>query len=153
VPLVGATGFYGGAMVYGIHEYDWNPPHEASSGGGGGNASAPGHTQPGEAGVVTVLMNDQAAFAPASVTIPAGTKVRWKNGSREDHTVTNDPKVAENAKDVSMPTDAKPFNSGNIKPGGTFEQMFTVPGTYRYVCQPHEGMDMKGQVIVTPTQK
>src|SRR6185437_477122 len=27
VPLVGATGFFGGAMVYGLHEYDWNRSH------------------------------------------------------------------------------------------------------------------------------
>src|SRR5690348_5050008 len=26
VPLVVATGFFGGAMVYGIHEYDWSRP-------------------------------------------------------------------------------------------------------------------------------
>jgi len=27
VPLVMATGFFGGAMVYGVHEYDWSRPH------------------------------------------------------------------------------------------------------------------------------
>jgi len=27
VPLVVATGFFGGAMVYGVHAYAWNTPH------------------------------------------------------------------------------------------------------------------------------
>lgn len=29
VPLVIATGFFGGAMVYGTHAYDWNLSHQA----------------------------------------------------------------------------------------------------------------------------
>jgi plastocyanin len=51
---------------------------------------------------------------------------------------------------VAMPAGAQPFNSGKIKPGGSFEQKFSIPGTYKYVCEPHEEMDMKGQVIVKP---
>lgn len=53
------------------------------------------------------------------------------------------------ARDVFFPAGAKPFNSGKIKPGGIFEQRFARPGTYRYVCEPHEDMDMKGELVVT----
>ncbi len=30
----------------------------------------------------------------------------------------------------------------------TFEHAFDEPGTHRYVCRPHEGIDMKGAVVV-----
>lgn len=148
-PLAGITGFFGGAMVYGIHEYDWNRGHaheESSS-----EDVSPAGSQPStQASVVTVTMTDDDAFQPASITIPAGGTVRWTNASKETHTVTNDPAAASSPAHVAMPSGAKLFNSGKIKPGGSFEQSFTVPGTYRYVCEPHEEMDMKGQVIVQP---
>jgi len=137
------------AMVYGVHEYDWNPPHQADGGMHNGGPASPA-TQPDQSGVVSVMMTDQAVFVPASLTVPAGTKVRWKNASREDHTVTDDPKVASDAKDVTMPAGATAFNSGTIKPGAQYEVTFTVPGSYKYVCEPHEGMDMKGTIEVTP---
>lgn len=94
-------------------------------------------------------MTDDATFKPDHVTIPAGASIRWKNTSTDEHTVTDDPNVASDAKDVSAPASAKPFNSGKIKPGGTFEQTFTIAGTYHYVCEPHEDRDMKGKVTVT----
>jgi plastocyanin len=161
VPLVGATGFFGGAMVYGLHAYDWNPPRSHAGGeddapAAGRDAavgtSRPATTPAGAAAAavtVTVTMTDDATFKPASVTVAAGGTVRWVNASKDVHTVTDDPKAASNPKDVATPAGARPFNSGKIAPGRTFEQRFTVPGTYRYVCEPHEAMDMKGQVVVT----
>lgn len=148
VPLVGATGFFGGAMVYGIHEYDWNRPSDEDS----QSNSQADHSQQSTSApssVTVITMTDKDTFSPDKVTIRAGTTVRWKNASTDTHTVTDDRKAASDAKDVALPSGAKPFDSGEIKPGGTYEQTFTVPGTYHYVCKPHEEMDMKGQVIVT----
>ena len=150
VPLVIATGFLGGAMVYGIHEFDWNVGrHEHGSGGESlGTQNAGEKAAATESGVAEVTMGEDS-FKPVSVTIAVGGKVRWRNTSKKDtHTVTNDPKVASDAKDVSMPEGAKAFNSGKIKPGGTFEQTFTIAGTYKYICEPHEEMGMKGEVVV-----
>jgi plastocyanin len=62
--------------------------------------------------------------------------------------VTEDSKQASDAKDIAFPANAKAFDSGKILPGKTFEHVFTVPGTYKYVCVPHEDMGMTGQVIV-----
>jgi plastocyanin len=146
VPLVAATGFFGGAMVYGVHEYDWNPPHHAHQGNDGGSHSAA--SQPGGAGATTVEMTDDATFKPSKIEVVVGSTVHWRNRSKDEHTVTDDPKVASDSKDVSMPAGAHPFNSGTIKPGGTYEQTFTIPGVYKYVCEPHEDMDMKGEVVV-----
>jgi plastocyanin/uncharacterized membrane protein len=151
VPLVMATAFFGGAMVYGVHAYDWNPPPQEGEANGHGGQSARGGQL--SADVVTVTMTGEDAFKPASISITAGTTVRWNNASNDVHTVTNDPRAASNAKDATtMPAGAQPFNSGRIKPGGSFEQKFTVPGTYKYVCQPHEEMDMKGEVVVKAAQ-
>jgi plastocyanin len=153
VPLVIATGFFGGAMIYGTHAYAWNRPHAHEEGGDTDHAAAAAakpDTQPAAAGgnVVTVTMTDDDVFKPASVTIAVGTTVRWTNASKDEHTVTDDAKVAADAKDVALPSGARPFNSGKIKPGGTFVQKFDIPGTYRYVCEPHEEMDMKGTIVV-----
>ena len=57
---------------------------------------------------------------------------------------------AGDAKDVSLPAVGEPFDSGKIKPGGSDSHAFTVPGTYKYVCLPHEDMGMLGQIIVKP---
>lgn len=146
VPLVMATGYFGGAMVYGVHAYEWNPPGGQSANGADGAT-----TRPSEAGVTTVTMTDDDMFKPATVTIAAGTTVRWVNSSKDEHTVTNDARVANTAGDVSIPSGAKAFNSGKIKPGGTFEQKFTIPGTYKYVCEPHQEMNMKGTIVVKQT--
>jgi plastocyanin len=149
MPLVLATAFFGGAMIYGVHAYNWNPHHPAQTSDEGHSAEGAA-TQPAGGGgnAVSVTMTDDDAFKPASVTIPTGTTVRWTNASKEEHTVTDDAKIASDAKDVALPAGARPFNSGKIKPGGTFEQTFTVPGTYKYVCEPHEEMDMKGTIVV-----
>jgi plastocyanin len=151
IPLVIATGFFGGAMVYGIHEYDWNrPAHQHDQGSETSQSPAgPGIAPSSNSAVTEITMTDDDAFKPDQVTIAAGTTIQWKNTSKDAHTVTDDPHVASNARDVSAPAGAKRFNSGKIKPGGTFEQKFTIPGTYWYVCEPHEDMDMKGKVTVT----
>lgn len=151
VPLVAATGFFGGAMVYGTDEYAWNPPreHESHHAGGQETHGATAASQPAQGGIVEVTMTDDEAFKPATVTVSAGSTVRWKNTSKDTHTVTDDPRAAGDPKDVSSPEGSKPFNSGKIKPGDTYEQKFTLPGTYQYVCKPHEEMDMKGRIIVT----
>jgi plastocyanin len=136
-------------MVYGAHAYSWSLHHSGETGGAASQSDEKPATRPTGGGeVVTVSMTDEDAFKPPSITISAGTTVRWTNASKDEHTVTDDPKVASDAEDVSMPQGARPFNSGKIKPGGTFEQTFTVPGTYKYVCEPHEAMDMKGSIVV-----
>ncbi|HSU69426.1 MAG TPA: plastocyanin/azurin family copper-binding protein [Tepidisphaeraceae bacterium] len=150
VPAVGAIGFFGGAMVYGLHEYDWQP-HVSADSSNGKSEGAPS-TTPGSSGAtpaVTIEMTDDMSFRPANVTAASGATIRWRNSSTDEHTVTGDPKHASDPKDVSLPPGAEPFYSGKIKPGGTFEHKFTVPGTYKYVCVPHEDAGMAGQIVIT----
>jgi plastocyanin len=97
-----------------------------------------------------VTMTNDMAFAPAKLKIPVGTTVHWQNRSHDTHTVTFDPKRAKDPKDVELPEGAKPFDSGDVKPGDSYSHTFDVPGTYKYVCVPHEKMGMKGEIEVTP---
>ncbi|MBM3271017.1 MAG: cupredoxin domain-containing protein [Candidatus Sericytochromatia bacterium] len=71
------------------------------------------------------------AYKPATVTVQAGTVVRWVNKDAMIHTVTSD----------------KPgFDSGSIQPGAAWSRKFDKPGTYAYHCTPHPFM--VGKVVV-----
>ena len=91
---------------------------------------------------------DELDYTPAKVTISEGETVRWKNSSRVPHTVTAIKEKANNPESVEIPSGAEPFGSGLMRPGDTFSHTFEVPGTYKYVCLPHEAKDMIGYVIV-----
>ena len=97
-----------------------------------------------------VTMTDRLVFAPDTVVIRAGSAVRWTNDSVLPHTVTADPAKAARAGNVQLPAGAKPFDSGDMPQGAVFVHTFTVPGTYRYVCIPHELAAMVGVVVVQP---
>src|SRR5437868_5214283 len=90
------------------------------------------------------------SFEPESVTIRAGEAVLWKNTSFIWHTVTADPAQAKRPEDVALPPAAQAFDSGKVSSGETYRQVFTVPGTYRYFCRPHELKGMVGEVVVKP---
>lgn len=81
---------------------------------------------------VTVNM-DNYAYVPAEITVAPGTKVVWTNHDDEDHTVTS----------VDNHT---PLDSPKIVKDKSFEFTFADPGTYKYHCTIHDGMD--GVVIV-----
>jgi plastocyanin len=95
-------------------------------------------------------MTDALKFDPDNVTVPKGTKVTWKNNSGTAHTATDDPSKASNSADVSLPSGAKSWDSGNIDPGQSYSYTFDTPGTYKYVCVPHESAGMLGTITVTP---
>lgn len=87
-------------------------------------------------------------FQPNLVTVRRGDTVEWRNTSVVMHTVTGDPQKAGRPGLASVPSGASPFNSGNLKAGRIFKHTFTVPGTYKYYCEIHDGMT--GTVVVNP---
>lgn len=98
---------------------------------------------------VEVKMTDTPPkFIPLTVTIQKGDTVEWINNAASLHSVTTNSAVAQNPKDVSLPKDAKPFDSGFMPPGAKWSYTFTVPGTYKYLCLPHEKDGMTGIVVV-----
>ncbi|MBR9990701.1 MAG: hypothetical protein KFH98_13155 [Gemmatimonadetes bacterium] len=109
-------------------------------------------TAPADAGDIAadVTMTDRLLFAPDTVVIRVGSAVRWTNTSVLPHTVTADPDKVVRGANVQLPAGADPFDSGNMDPGAVYVHRFTVPGTYRYVCVPHELAGMIGVVLVQP---
>lgn len=76
------------------------------------------------------------AFEPAAIMIDAGTTVVWRwTGAGGGHNV-----IEEN----------EAFGIGEIvaEEGYTYEHVFEDPGTYRYVCTPHDAQGMRGAVAV-----
>jgi plastocyanin len=107
------------------------------------------HAAPADEGkTVVVTMTDDDEFKPAMVEVHVGDTVLWKNTTKVTHSITDDPKAAKNAKDVELPAGATPFNSGKLKGGMSFNNVFTTPGKYTYVCVEHEKERMIGHVVV-----
>jgi len=74
-------------------------------------------------------------FAPAAVTVSAGATVVWTwNGKGGMHNVA--------AEDGTF--ESEMLSSA----GATFEYTFDQTGVFKYVCDPHKTMGMKGAVVV-----
>lgn len=71
------------------------------------------------------------AFSPAELTVSPGTEVTFVNNDSVDHTVTSD---------------NGSFDSGTLKSGASFKQVFSSAGTFGYRCNIH--LNMKGTIIV-----
>ena len=98
---------------------------------------------------VEVKMTDKPPrFVPEKVTSKVGDTVEWDNTAQSLHSATFEPAHAQNPADVSLPKGVAPFDSGFMPPGAKYSHKFTVAGTYKYVCIPHEKDGMKGEVIV-----
>jgi plastocyanin len=110
-----------------------------------GEQSAPAESADGAA---VVEMNDQLAFAPKQIEVAAGQEVMWKNVGKVAHTVTADKSKAADPSLVSIPAGTKAWDSGFVGEGESFSRSFQEPGTYRYICIPHEGAGMVGSVVV-----
>jgi plastocyanin len=74
---------------------------------------------------------DNFAFAPATLTITAGTTVTWKNEDDSPHRIGD-----KNGT----------FKSAALDTDDTFSHTFTVPGEYAYICTIHPYM--AGTIIV-----
>ncbi len=79
-----------------------------------------------------VAATAQLTFDPASVAVKGGAVIQWKNTGSVPHNVTFDDQPA--------------LTSGTLAQGDTWQVQFTTPGTYKYHCTFHPGMD--GQVTV-----
>jgi plastocyanin len=101
-----------------------------------------------QAGAPVVDMTDALRFEPSEITVSAGDTVEWRNVGQIAHTVTTDPSEVANPDGVSVPSGVKPWDSGLLGADEAFSRTFNKPGTYRYVCIPHEGARMVGTVVV-----
>jgi len=113
------------------------------------NTSGPAYNLPPGIYGQIIDMTSTFSFSPETVTVKAGEAVLWRNQTAFTHSVIFDPQKATDSVDVMLPQGAEPFASGDIPPGETFAHKFTVPGSYRYICAHHEGVNMYGTIIVT----
>jgi halocyanin-like protein len=76
------------------------------------------------------------AFDPPAILVEPGTTVVWRwTGNGGGHNV-----VEEN--------EAFGDDEIHVDEGHTYEHTFEEPGTYRYVCTPHDAQGMRGAVAV-----
>ena len=96
----------------------------------GTTASPTGSAAPVAGNAVSI---DNFAFAPATLTVPAGSTVTWTNRDEEPHTVV--------ANDGS-------FHSPGLGSQATYSHTFPTAGKFEYVCSIHPFMH--ATVVVTP---
>lgn len=104
----------------------------AACGGSGDGSAAASDTGEASAEPAAVTI-DELAYAPAELSVPAGTEVTWSNDDEAPHTITFDDDAVE--------------SSGELKTGDTYSVTFDEPGTYPYICAIHP--DMKATVSVS----
>ncbi|MDS0280900.1 halocyanin domain-containing protein [Haloarcula onubensis] len=81
--------------------------------------------------------NGAYAFDPPAVRVTPGTEVTWKwTGNGGGHNVVSD--------------GDGPLDSGELasSEGTTYSHTFEDYGIYKYLCEPHKGLGMKGAVVV-----
>jgi plastocyanin len=78
-------------------------------------------------------------FDPPSITVAAGSTVKWENKDSTLHTVTSGSAEAGDS--------GKVFDSSYLAAGKEFEHKFDTAGTFDYYCTLHPFM--KGKVVVS----
>ena len=78
---------------------------------------------------------DNFSFAPATLTVTAGTTVTWKNEDDSPHRIGD-----KNGT----------FKSAALDTDDTFSHTFSAPGEYPYICTIHPYM--VGKIIVKPAR-
>ena len=87
----------------------------------------------------------QNFFSPDKLTIQPGDTVIFENAQDEQHDVMfiNVPKAVDEM--IMSPMQEKK--------GEKFSYTFTVPGTYKFHCHPHETLGMEGTLVVGQESK
>lgn len=96
-----------------------------------GSAAPFGAAQKTSSASQTDVKIDNFSFTPNTVTVPAGTTVRWTNRDDIPHTVASD----DNS-----------FKSKALDTDEEFTYTFTKPGSYSYFCSLHP--KMTGKIVV-----
>ncbi len=91
-------------------------------------ASAFGATPDDKPSSEVAVKIDNFSFSPATITVRAGTTIRWTNHDDIPHTVVSEDKT---------------FKSKVLDTDDQFTYTFTKPGTYDYFCSIHPKMTAK----------
>jgi plastocyanin len=97
-------------------------------------AAAPLHS--GTAGGQAVVEIRDYRFIPAELTVRVGTTVRWENRERRQYHSIYFPGIDGLREDYFFPDESR-------------ERTFDTPGSYPYVCEPHDASHaMRGVIHV-----
>jgi plastocyanin len=97
---------------------------------------------------VTVDATSAFRFVPASVCLRLNGTVTWTNTTTDlDHTSTDEPSLAANPSDASIPPGGHGWNL-TLPSGHSAHLTFRMAGVYRYFCIVHEAIGMLGVVVV-----
>ena len=114
-------------------------------GGRNGDDSASGTPDAAPVGADGAVTMQLISFKPETLTVDAGTTVRWTQKDAGVHTVTSGT-VEQAGGGVAKTPDGR-FDSGELATGKTFTFTFDQPGTYPYFCSVHPAT-MRGEVRV-----
>ena len=89
--------------------------------------------------IAIVIDSGSPYFVPKSATVSRGAPIRWDNPTATDHTVTHLGCMEDG--------NACAFDSGIVRPSGSFTLQGLAPGHYPYLCRIHP--IMHGVVTVT----
>jgi plastocyanin len=113
----------------------------------GSSSGQPAEQGTADGDVVTISLK----FMPETITVKAGTTVRWVNGEAILHTITsgawNDVNAKTGLRGSETPDGLFDYRlSPKGTEGDSFEFTFDKPGMYPYYCDIH--MAMNAMVIV-----
>ncbi|EER87677.1 hypothetical protein BDA96_10G000500 [Sorghum bicolor] len=83
-------------------------------------------------------------FEPSEFTVKAGDTITFKNNAGYPHNVVFDEDEVPSGVDATKISQEEYLNA----PGETYSVTLTVPGTYGFYCEPHQGAGMVGKVTV-----
>jgi plastocyanin len=101
--------------------------------------------------IVTISGNAQPKLSPPRVSIRTGQTVEWINSSATMEEIIANPARETQPSNATLPTGAKPFDSGFLRPDHNFQHRFNAPGVYRYFCKLNNwnnSMRVVGEVVV-----
>jgi plastocyanin len=88
-----------------------------------------------DAGVVVINVREYR-FDPAEITVKVGTTVRWVNAEKRQFHNIWFPDLDDEGREYFFPDEIR-------------ERTFDRPGTWRYICEPHDAShQMRGVVHV-----
>lgn len=93
-------------------------------------------TAPAPATKTVVVTITGSKFSPQIIAANPGDTVLWVNKDTLPHTTRSDGSLL--------------WDSGTIRPGGSFKRVFQSTGSYSYGCAIHPGM--KGTIVINPVK-
>ncbi|XP_062233873.1 plastocyanin, chloroplastic-like [Phragmites australis] len=83
-------------------------------------------------------------FEPSEFSVKAGETITFKNNAGFPHNVVFDDDEVPSGVEASKISQEEYLNA----PGETYSVTLTVPGTYGFYCEPHQGAGMVGKITV-----